>query len=201
MHDIALSELLSSRGFEGASAELAFDRLQRSGLTRHGKIRIVEAKIEAVDRVLGAAFVRYCRKAGCQPAAVESRDPVLVSTEHCEICGGSDNRRAVEDMLVAMWRAGLTRLLVAGGSPRSRSDLKRLCQGRIELRFITEDTNPNSRTIGPLLDWSDIAALWLSTEISHKSTAVLRGNKVLKVSRRGVAALANAVRDRCRRSD
>ena len=45
MHDIALSELLSSRGFEGASAELALDRLQRSGLTRHGKIRIVEAKL------------------------------------------------------------------------------------------------------------------------------------------------------------
>ena len=40
-------------------------------------------------------------------------------------------------------------------------------------------------------------AIRSSTEIPHKDTAVLRGGKVLTVGRRGVAALAVAVRERC----
>ena len=200
MHDVALSELLSSRGFEGESAQLALDRLCRHGLTRPGKSRIAEAKIAAVDEILGAAFFRHCRKPACRPAAPESREPVLVSAGHCESCGGSDNRRAVEEMLAAMQCAGWTKLLVAGGSPGTRGDLERLCRGRLELRFVTEETTPNRKIVGPLLDWSDVTAIWTSSEISHKATAVLRGRKVLKVPRRGVAALAAAVRDRCRRA-
>ena len=46
------------------------------------------------------------------------------------------------------------------------------------------DTTPNRKTVGPLLAWSDVAAIWISTEISHKTTAVLRGRKVLKVPNR-----------------
>ncbi|MCY3831022.1 MAG: hypothetical protein OXF89_18000 [Rhodospirillaceae bacterium] len=82
----------------------------------------------------------------------------------------------------------------AGGT---RGELERLCAGRLDLRFVTEDTTPNRKTVAPLLDRSDIAAIWTSTEISHKATAVLRGPKVLKVPRRGVAALADAIRKRC----
>ena len=154
MHDIALSELLSSRGFEGESAQLALDRLCRHGLTRPGKSRIAEAKIAAVDEILGAAFFRHCRKPACRPSVPDSREPVLVSAGHCESCGGSDNRRAVEEMLAAMQCAGWTKLLVAGGSPGTRGDLERLCRGRLELRFITGETTPNRKIAGPLLDWS-----------------------------------------------
>ena len=100
-------------------------------------------------------------------------------------------------MLAAMARAGWTKLLVAGGSPGTRGELERLCAGRLALRFVTEDTTPNRRTVGPLLDWCDLAAIWTSTEIPHKATAVLRGPKVLKAPRRGVAALAGAIRERC----
>ena len=101
-------------------------------------------------------------------------------------------------MVAAMSDAGLTKLLVAGGSPGTRGDLERLCEGRVGLRFITEETPPGRKTIRGLLDWSDIAAIWTSSEISHKATACLRGAKVVRVPRRGVAALAAFVRDRCR---
>ena len=200
MRDIALSELLSSRGFVGKSAEAALDELRRCGLTRPGKARIAEAKIEAVDKALGGAFLRHCRKSACLPSAPGLRKPVPVSSEHCETCGGSDNRRAVEEMVDVMRNAGRTKLLVAGGSPGTRGDLKRLCADRIELRFVTEETNPGRKTVEPLLRWSDVTAIWTSSEISHKATAVLRGPKVLKVPRRGVSVLAGAVRDRCRRA-
>lgn len=197
MNDVPIAELLSSRGFEGEDAEQALDRLCRSGLTRRGKTRISMAKIETIDRTLDAAFVRHCWKPTCLPSRSETRQPISVSSAYCETCGGSDNRRAVEKMLVAMNHVGWTKLLVAGGSPGTRNDLEQLCAGRIDLRFVTEDTTPSRKTIAPLLAWSDITVIWTSTEISHKATTALRGRKVLKVSRRGVAALAEAIRERC----
>lgn len=197
MDDLAIPELLSSLGFEGESSKRALERLYREGLTRPGKTRIATTKIEAVERTLGAAFVRHCHKPACEPVPGESRDPVIVAAPHCDSCGGSDNRRAVERMLKAMRRVGWRKLLVAGGSPGTRGELARLCAGGIDLRFLTAETNPNRRTVAPLLDWSDVAAIWASTEISHKATAVLRGPKVLRVPRRGVAALAEAVEARC----
>ena len=57
--------------------------------------------------------------------------------------------------------------------------------------------NPHKKTVAPVLAWSDIAAIRTSTEISHKTMAVLRCRKVLKVPRRSVAALPEAVRERC----
>ena len=197
MHDISLSELLSARGFVGENEIRALESLYRAKLTRPGKVRIAVNKITAVDEVLGAAFVRHCRKTDCKPSCSDARHPVRVSAQQCESCGGSDNRRAVEEMVAAMETAGWTKLLVAGGSPGTRDDLQKLCEGRLNLRFVTEDTAPNKKTIGGMLGWSDIAVIWTSTEISHKATDALRGAKVLRVPRRGVAALANAVRDRC----
>lgn len=99
--------------------------------------------------------------------------------------------------MAAIQRAGLEKLLVAGGSPGTRGELERLCADGIELRFVTEETSLNMRTVAPLLDWSDIVVVWASTEIGHKATEVLRGPKVLRVPRRGVAALAEAVEARC----
>ena len=97
-----------------------------------------------------------------------------------------------------MRRVGWTKLLVVGGSPGTRGDLTKLCGDRVELRFVTVETPPGKKKVGALHRWSDIAIVWVSTEISHKATAVICGAKVLKVPRRGVAALADAVRRRCR---
>ena len=197
MHDVGLSELLAARGFAGAGETAALELLFQAGLTRPGKARIAANKIAAVDEALGAAFLRHCRKPACKPSVSDARRPVLVCVPHCEVCGGSDNRRAVEEMVTAMKAAGWRKLLVVGGSPGTRSDLENLCKGRLGLRFVTEDTAPDRKTTGGMLQWSNLAAIWTSTEISHKATAALRGPKVLRVPRRGVAALANAVRDRC----
>ncbi|MDE0254379.1 MAG: hypothetical protein OYG32_06255 [Rhodospirillaceae bacterium] len=201
MDDLPITDLLSSRGFEGEGAQRALETLCREGLTRPGKTRIAAAKVAAVDRVLAGAFVRHCRKPACLPRPGGDREAIPVSAAHCETCGGSDNRREVERMLAAMKCAGWTRLLVVGGSPGTRGELERLCAGQLDLRFVTEETTPNRRTVAPLLDRSDVVAIWTSTEISHKATAVLRGPKVLKVPRRGVAALAEAVRKRCAAAD
>ena len=198
MHTVGFSDLLSSYGFEGDAAPLALERLRERGLTRLGKKGIAASKLDAVKRAFAEDFARHCRKSNCLPPATDRRVPVLVSAAHCQSCGGSDNRRAVEELVAAMNGAGLTKLLVVGGSPGTRGDLERHCGGRIGLRFITEETPPGRKTVRQLLEWSDIAAIWTSSEISHKATACLRGRKVVKVPRRGVAALVAVVQDRCR---
>ncbi len=198
MRDMALSELFAARGFAGDSGKAALELLYQAGLTRPGKVRIAVIKVAAVDEALGAAFVRHCRKPDCRPSVSDTRRPVPVSPRHCQSCGGSDNRRAVEEMITAMTAVGWRKLLVVGGSPGTRGDLQKLCGGRLGLRFITEDTRPDRKTIARMLGWSDVAVIWTSTEISHKATEALGGQKVLRVPRRGVAALANTVRDRCR---
>ena len=88
MNDIALSELLASRGFHGAGMEPALDRLRQAGLTRAGKTRIAEAKIEAVDRVLAAASRAT---AGRPPAG---RRPATPARPHT----GSRRRRTLRDL-------------------------------------------------------------------------------------------------------
>lgn len=198
MKDIALSGLLSSYGFEGANVEPALGVLYQQGLTRNGKRRIAVSKSNAVEEALYAAFARHCKKDACRASVGRGRVAVLVAPRHCEVCGGSDNRGAVEEMLVAMRRANWKKLLVFGGSPGTRNDFKKLCGNRIELRFVTEKTRPNKKKIRSLLDWSDIAVVWASTEIPHAATDGICGNEVLTVPRRGVAALAIVVRDRCR---
>lgn len=197
MRDVPLAETLSSRGFEGRNAEAALRELYRRGLTRPGKTRIAQTKVGAVEEALATAFRRRCRTPECR-AIADDRTEIRVAPPHCEICGGSDNRRAVEDMVAAMRDAGAAKLLVVGGSPSTRRDLESLCGGRMELRFVTEESNARRRKATALLRWCDLAVIWASTEISHKATAAIRGPKVLTVGRRGVAALALEVRDRCR---
>ena len=197
MKDTELAKLLRSHGFRGESLQTALNLLVEKGLTRHGKIRIAESKIAVVARIFKATFVRHCRKSKCQPLSDETRQKVLVDPKHCENCKGSDNQLEVQRMVSAMIGRGCKRLLVAGGSKGTRSELKRLCKKHIEIRFITDDSNVNGRAIEPLLAWSDVAVIWVSTEIDHKATAVLRGPKVLRVTRRSVAALAEAVGEHC----
>ena len=140
MRDVLISELLSSRGFEGQGAETALRELYRRGLTRPGKTRIAETKVDAVDDALARAFLRRCGKQECNGSAAD-REEVRVAPPHCEICGGSDNRRSVDEMLAGMQNADIAKLLVVGGPPGTHGDLERLCSGRIELRFVTKESS------------------------------------------------------------
>ena len=47
-------------------------------------------------------------------------------------------------MVTAMNAEDTMTLLAAGGSRGDRSELERLRAGRVDLRFVTHDNNPNS---------------------------------------------------------
>ena len=199
MKDVPLTDLLSDHGFEGKDADMALSLLQRLGFTRPGKKRIAVSKTSDVSEALKAEFIRVCRKDACiRGAAGDPRRLVRTNARYCDICGGQDNRRAVDEMLCAMRRGGLKKLLVVGGSPNARQELKRLCDASCELRFITDEANPTRNRIIPQMDWADMVLVWASTQISHKATVLLRGPKVITVPKTGITALAHAVRDSLR---
>ena len=58
MDDLAISELVSSLGFEGEGAERALERLYRDCLTPSGKTEIAKIRMKAVERTLVGVFVR-----------------------------------------------------------------------------------------------------------------------------------------------
>ena len=183
---------LSRFGLDGDDAERGFAALCDAGLTRSGKKNIAESKIEAVEKVLRDAFFRACHKPACREkaAVAERAGRAVVGTapEHCDGCGGEDNRAAVEAMLAGMRRAGRTKLLVVGGAPNSRDELKSLCGQGCELRFLTNDDRPGTKDT-----WADVVVIWASTQLDHKMTQKIRGPHVVTCGRRGIAALAQSV--------
>lgn len=195
MQDVSLAELLSKHGFEGKNADMALDFLQERRLTRPGKKRIAISKTDNVLEVLREAFIQVCGKDACtRRSAGDLRKQVRTDARYCDICGGQDNRRAVDEMLSAMRCRGVKKLLVMGGSPNTRSELERLCNTSCELRFITDEDSSADKKIIPQRDWADIVVIWKSTQISHKMTTALRRSpKAITVTRRGITALADAV--------
>ena len=196
MQDVSLTKLLSEHGFKGEDADMALILLQNRGLTRPGKRRISACKITRVSESLSETFIRVCGKDTCiRRSAGDLRQQVLTDARCCDICGGQDNRRAVNEMLHAMRSKGVKKLLVVGGSPNSRKELERLCNTSCELRFITGEENPVNKKVNAQRDWADIVLIWASTQISHKTTSSLHGPKVITVTRRGITALASTVCD------
>ena len=201
MQDISLKEVLASHGFEGSAAEAGLEVLRRCGLAspRHqltgaGKTRVAVSKLDDIAKALATEFIRVCHKPVCAGQATrDDRAAVDVSPQYCDVCGGEENRRAVNGTLDVMRRTGRRKLLVAGGSPGTREELIRLCGADCELRFISENDRPTRALADSHSAWADVIVIWASTEIGHKWTATLKGRDVITVARRGIAALADGV--------
>ena len=166
MHDVGLSELLSSRGFEGASAQAALDRLCRHGLTRQEPDRRSEDRGGRRDPRGGLSSA--LPETACRPAAPESprtgprvcRALRKLRRQRQPPGGGANaGRNAVCRLDEA---AGGGR--IAGHARRSRTALP----GPPRTPFHHRGDHTQQEDAGRLLDWSDVTAIWTSSEISHK---------------------------------
>ena len=125
--DIPKAEMFRSLGYGGSVAFYA-DVLEAAGLSNARKERIAESKRANVARKLAEHFFRVCTRGDCAndaPGRAAGRTVVPAATQaDCEVCGGSRNRSAVDDMVLAFRDAGWERLVVVGGSPATREDLR-----------------------------------------------------------------------------
>jgi hypothetical protein len=193
---IPIDELLQHMGFAApASRRRARAVLESARLTNARKSAIARYKIPAVEEALAAAFVRVCGEA-CAGLARDGRDAVVVEQSSCEICGGSNNQRAVLSFVRTMRRRRLSRLLVVGGTGRQQTDLEQLLAGSgVEVRCVDGTrTSHSQRDAESNLRWAQIVAIWGPTPLRHAvsnlyTQAQPPHPRVVSVARRGIEAL------------
>ncbi|MBX3402032.1 MAG: hypothetical protein KF699_01340 [Phycisphaeraceae bacterium] len=194
-HDIAKVDLLRELGY-GGDTSLYAGALEAAGLSNPRKDRIALDKRDRVAGALRAAFVRVCSRGDCSSMAAGiggGRAPAPAATQaDCEVCGGSRNRSAVDEMVRAFDAAGWKRLVVVGGSAATREDLLRQIADRLEVRLVDGTIARRRVQAEADLVWADRVVIWASTELNHKVSELYRGPKVITARSRGVAELAQA---------
>jgi hypothetical protein len=202
LRDVAKQDLYRELGFGGPAQP--FDiALSEAGLSGLRKERIAEAKRESVRAALEERFLRVCSRGECASASAadtSGRRPVeAASQDSCELCRGSVNAAAVNEMVEAMRAAGARRLCVVGGSPNSRREVDGLVAGRVELRLVAGDIARTRREAEGDIEWADRTVIWGGTQLSHKVSELYEGRGVIQMNGRGVARLAREVTRSLRR--
>ena len=196
MADVAIADLLASLGLAGEDAEMGRSVLEAAGLTNPRKSRISADKEPAAREAIDAEIARLCRR--CDEAtSAEPRLVVLVPPEACARCAGSANARALGDLASAAAAAGVTRLVVVGGSPDIRLELARL-PAPLEVRLVVGVERRTGEQARRDVDWADVVVVCGSSELYHRVSNLYtrepaaRG-KLVVASRRGVEAIAGEV--------
>jgi hypothetical protein len=207
--DVEIGGWLAGLGYgAGPAQQRARAALEELQLTRPGKTRISAGKLERGAAALVDRFSLHCTSAACVEAARRSgREPLPAATKGlCAHCGGSDNARAAQDLVAACARAGVRRLLVVGGSPSVREELRAGVGNSIELRTVDGTERRTQERARSDLEWADLVLLWGATELDHKVSthyahpAPPLRRKVVHVARRGIAALLGAATEHLRRN-
>jgi hypothetical protein len=195
--DIPIQELLAGLGLTGEAAMRGRDILEEAGITSARKHRISIEKLELARAAIDAHLRRLCHV--CM-SRVDHSCGVLVQVpaEACPNCGGSSNRRAVDEMVAACTSAGLRRLAVVGGSPNLRQELTTLVADRLELRLVDGTRSPDRSSARRDIAWADVVLVLGATQLTHKvSTLYTRDQearrKLITTSRRGLEAIAGEV--------
>lgn len=110
------------------------------------------------------------------------------------------NSAAVDVLVESCARAGVRRLVVVGGSPASRRELRDRVRRRLAIRFVDGLERVTRRDASSLLDWADLVVVCTASQLKHKVSRhftrdrSMRG-RVIFVERRGIAAIATTVRE------
>lgn len=203
--DVLIDELLADLGYRGGSARRdARAALEGAGLTNARKQRMAASKLTAVRTILDQRFVLVCARATCREA-VEASAKTLVQVERttdCSVCGGSENKAAVDRAVAALTVNRVRRVVVVGGAPGTHRELAGLVGDRLELRIVDGTERRTGREAKADLAWADLVVIWGGTELDHmvsKLYTEARARRVVTCPRRGVAALASTLIDSLRR--
>jgi hypothetical protein len=196
--DLVIEALLDDLGFAGDNARRARTALEDAGLTNPRKKRISAAKLGDLKAVLSTRFMLVCARASCRAAAAGTDRAVLDAARPtaCEVCGGSANATEIGRAIAALVDEGLRRIVVVGGSPSTREELRGLIADRLELRLVSGTDRRTSRDAKADLVWADLVVIWGSTELDHKISRLYTGasqGRVVTCAKRGIAALAETL--------
>ena len=200
MDNVSLADMLAGLGVaRPSSQQAAREALVEARIIsgRPNRTGIAAGKRDAVRAALQRVFLLHCNKGGCRQAALGAPAPLLVEQPFCSVCGGSTDRRSLDLMAQAMGRAGLSRLLVVGGTEVKTQQIRADCPASVECRFVDGVVARDARYFRDHKRWAEVIAIWAGTPLPHKVSRHFddKGDaRVVTVSGTGIATLAEAVR-------
>ena len=204
--EVDLDVFLRHEGFvteEGRA--IARGALAAAKLSQPRKQRMLASKTDRARALFRDGRLRLCDDPACaaiRGALFGAESPVAaVERAYCDICQGSNNRRAALRLALRMRELGLDRLLVVGGSDDSRAELARLLGDYLELRLVVgAGVSRSLKDARADMNWAQVMVIWGGTELDHKVSNLYddppAGVVVVRLDRRGIEALANAVLER-----
>jgi hypothetical protein len=199
--DTSIADFLRAEGFvRPDSAASARAALETAGLTRPGKARMADEKLDRARDTIGHVIVRHCADAACiEAVADDGRLAVETDKPHCSICSGSNNTRALRRMAASCATAGVRRVLILGGRPPMWQEMDRALRPGLQLRFVDGTSKlPNGSDALRDCAWADLLVVWAPTPLPHKVSGLYRPEvcgvaRRVTVHRRGIEALAMEV--------
>jgi hypothetical protein len=117
-----------------------------------------------------------------------------VTAADCDLCGGSDTRRAFADLVAACEVAQVGRVLILGGSPAYREEAQRLVKETtrpLKIDFVGEGSKPGTKKALANARGADVLVVWCSTLLDHATTDAFGKVDALRVvvNRRGIGSM------------
>ncbi len=199
MNDIPIARVLEGLGITNpADQQAAREVLVQAGVisSRPNRANIALNKVGQARDTLWNAFLLHCGSGGCRQKATAARSPLLVERSYCRLCGGSNDRAALNDLAEQMGAARIGRILVVGGTETKYREILETSPPGIEWRFVDGQTARHERYYRTNRNWAQVIVLWSSTPLGHKVSSHFDGkgdSRTVTVSRRGITALANGV--------
>ena len=201
MKNRPIAVFLQTIGISGINEQATARRiLEEHGFTRPGRVNMATTKEVAARDLLENRLAFHCSSYSCFAALQKSvggskgRRLLLVERDACEVCQGSADRMALNELGQAMAGSGLARVVVLGGSSRKTSRIRELTPAAIEWRFVDGLKRINSKEAASDLDWGDVIVIWATTPLLHSvSNHFAKGPRTITAPTTGIAALAKEV--------
>jgi hypothetical protein len=203
-----IDDFLRAHGYNTPEArQRARAALEAAGLTNPRKKNIAAYKLADAERAVSAALVRVCGEKCVRLARsmrTERREPVITTGATCEVCGGSNNRRATITCAALLKRKKVKRVLVVGGTPNQHQELRELFDGDgITLEFV-DGTNKSHTQRDAIANMrrSDLVVIWGPTPLRHAvsehytsrySRETVPNVRIIPIPKRGIEALCNEI--------
>jgi hypothetical protein len=197
---INIDALLQGLGFTTpAAAKRARRALEAAGVTRPGKRGIAAYKRGDAFKAIASSLVRVCGDE-CASLATDGREPVVTPAGGCEVCEGSNNRRAALACLRTLRRHGITRVLVVGGTATQQHELRDfIATDGVDVAFVDGTSARHSQKEAVAnMNRAQLLVIWGSTPLRHAvsnlyTTEPPRHLRSITVSRRGIEAVCREI--------
>ncbi len=194
---VGLGDLLETRGLSRAEEHAA----ALAGLVDLRPAELLGAlqlgPVDALTRLLDTRLALVCSSDDCQPDGEVVA--VRVPPGRCEICGGSDLRAAFERFAEGLGRADIQAIVVVGGSPAGRRELRAVAdrvRAPLRLDLVSGSSHRPRHKVEADTRRAQLVVLWGASRLDRSVSVAYRNGpaRILELSERGITRMLDAVR-------